>query len=109
MTSRRQMEDSEQWHAVGRIEAEQSITDVALFFSIHHFVISCLWKQFQTTQTVAQRPVASCPRVTTSVEDRYIAILAKRNHRVTFTRVTSMVTIPLVRRYLQLLYAEDYI
>ncbi|GIY41354.1 hypothetical protein CDAR_232901 [Caerostris darwini] len=26
----------ERWHAVGRIEAGQSITDVALFFDIHH-------------------------------------------------------------------------
>ena len=92
MTSRRQMEDSEQWHAVGRIEAEQSTTDVALFFSIHHFVISCLWKQFQTTQTVVRRHIASRPRVTTPTEDWYIAILAKGNRRTTSTYMASMIT-----------------
>ncbi|GFU71591.1 HTH_Tnp_Tc3_2 domain-containing protein [Trichonephila clavipes] len=75
------------------IEAGQSITDVALFFGVHHSVISRLWKQFQTTQTVVQRPVGGPPRVTTPTEDRYIAIVAKRNRRATSTRVTSMVTV----------------
>ncbi|GFT89347.1 transposable element Tcb2 transposase [Trichonephila clavipes] len=76
MTSRKRMEHSEHWRAVGRIEAGQSITDVALFFGVHHSVISRLWKQFQTTQTVVRRPVGGRPRVTTPVEDRYIAIVA---------------------------------
>ncbi|GFW50697.1 HTH_Tnp_Tc3_2 domain-containing protein [Trichonephila clavipes] len=92
MTSRKRMEDSERWRAVGRIEAGQLITDVALFFGVHHSVISCLSKEFQTTQTVVRRPVGGHPEVTTPEEDRYIAIVAKRNHRATSTRVTSMVT-----------------
>ncbi|GFX44155.1 transposable element Tcb1 transposase [Trichonephila clavipes] len=92
MTSRKRMEDSEHWRAVGRIEAGQSITDVAIFFGVHHSVISRLWKQFQTTHTVVQRPVGGRPRVTIPVENRYIAIVAKRNRRVTYRRVTSMVT-----------------
>ncbi|GFX91626.1 transposable element Tcb2 transposase [Trichonephila clavipes] len=86
------MEDSERWRAVERIEAGQSITDVALFFGVHHSVISRLWKQFQTTQTVVRRPVGDRPRVTTTAENRCIAIVAKRNRRATSTRVTSMVT-----------------
>ncbi|GFV72856.1 uncharacterized protein TNCV_1325671 [Trichonephila clavipes] len=44
-----------QKRAVGRIEAGQSITDVALFFGVHHSVISRLWKQFQTPQTGPRR------------------------------------------------------
>ncbi|GFY06196.1 HTH_Tnp_Tc3_2 domain-containing protein [Trichonephila clavipes] len=86
------MEDSESWRAVGRFGAGQSITNVALFFGVHHSVISRLWKQFQTKQRVVRRPVGGHPRVTIRVEDRYIAIVAKRNRRVTSTRVTSMVT-----------------
>ncbi|GFW46842.1 HTH_Tnp_Tc3_2 domain-containing protein [Trichonephila clavipes] len=86
------MEDSERWRAVGHIEAGQSITDVALLFDVHHSVISRLWKQFQTTQTVVRRPVGGCPRVTTPAEDQYIAVVAKRNRRATSTRVTFMVT-----------------
>ncbi|GFS52823.1 transposable element Tcb2 transposase [Trichonephila clavipes] len=92
MTSRKGMEDSERWHAVGRIEAGQSITDVALFFGVHHSVISRLWKQFQTPQSVVRRPVGGRLRVTTPAEDRYIAIIAKWRRRGTSTRVTSMVT-----------------
>ncbi|KFM62446.1 hypothetical protein X975_04880, partial [Stegodyphus mimosarum] len=92
MTSRRRMEDSERWRAVGSIEAGQSITDVALFFGVHHSAVSGLWKQFQTTQTVVRRSVAGRPRVTIPAEDRYIAIVAKRNLRATSTRVTSMDT-----------------
>ena len=57
------------WRAVGRIKAGQSITDVALFFGIHHSVISHLWKLFQTTQAVVRKPVAGHPRVTTPAED----------------------------------------
>ncbi|KFM71642.1 hypothetical protein X975_07595, partial [Stegodyphus mimosarum] len=91
MTSRRRMEDSERWRAVGCIEKGQSITDVALFFGVHHSATSRLWKQFQTTQTVVRRLVAGRPRVTTPAEDRYIATADKRNRRATFTRVTSMV------------------
>ncbi|GFT65097.1 transposable element Tcb1 transposase [Trichonephila clavipes] len=78
--------------AVGHIEAGQSITDVALFFSVHHSVISRLWKQLQITQTVVRKPVSGPPRVTDPSEDRYIAIVAKRNRRGTSTHVTSMVT-----------------
>ncbi|GFS52613.1 transposable element Tcb1 transposase [Trichonephila clavipes] len=70
MTSRKRMEDSERWRAVGRIEAGQLITDVALFFGVHYSVISRLWKQFQTTQTVVRRPVGGRPRATTPAEDR---------------------------------------
>ncbi|GFX72384.1 transposable element Tcb2 transposase [Trichonephila clavipes] len=86
------MEDSERWRALERIEAGQSITDVALFFGVHHSVISNLWKQFQITQTVVRKPVGDHPRVTTSTEYRYISIVAKRNRRATSTRVTSTVT-----------------
>ncbi|GFU88183.1 HTH_Tnp_Tc3_2 domain-containing protein [Trichonephila clavipes] len=71
----------------------QSITDVALLFDVHHSVISRLWKQFQTTQTVVRRPVGCIGQgLQPPVEDRCIAIAAKRNRRPTSTRVTSMVT-----------------
>ncbi|GFU89872.1 HTH_Tnp_Tc3_2 domain-containing protein [Trichonephila clavipes] len=92
MTSRKQMEDRERCRAVGRIEAGQSITNIALFFGVHHSVISRLRKKFQTTQTVVWRPVGGRSMVTSPAEDRYIAIVAKRNRRATSTRVTPMVT-----------------
>ncbi|GFY03741.1 transposable element Tcb1 transposase [Trichonephila clavipes] len=86
------MEYFERWRAVGRIKAGLSITNVALFFCIHHSVLSRLRKQFQTTQTAVRRLVGGRSRLTTPVEGRYIAIVAKRKRRATSTRVTSMVT-----------------
>ncbi|GFW73566.1 HTH_Tnp_Tc3_2 domain-containing protein [Trichonephila clavipes] len=56
VTSRKRMEDSERWRALGRIEAGQSVTDVAFFFGVLDSVTSRLWKQFQTTQTVVRCP-----------------------------------------------------
>ncbi|PRD35842.1 UNVERIFIED_CONTAM: hypothetical protein NCL1_10353 [Trichonephila clavipes] len=69
MTSRKRVEDSERWPAVGCIEAGQSITD-GLYFGVHHSVISRLWKQFQTTQSIVRRSLGGHPRVTTPAEDR---------------------------------------
>ncbi|GFX89301.1 HTH_Tnp_Tc3_2 domain-containing protein [Trichonephila clavipes] len=89
---KKRMEDSERWRTVGCFEAGQSIKDVALFFGVHHSIISRLWKQFQITQTVVRRPIGGRPRVTTPAENQYIATVAKRNYRATSTRVTSMVT-----------------
>ncbi|GFX29522.1 transposable element Tcb2 transposase [Trichonephila clavipes] len=63
MTSRKRVEDSERWRAEGRIEAGQSITDVALYFGVLHSVIPRLWKQLQTTQAVVRRPVGGRPRL----------------------------------------------
>ncbi|GFX45775.1 transposable element Tcb1 transposase [Trichonephila clavipes] len=59
MTSRKRMEDSELWRAVGRIEAGQSITDVALFYGVHHSVISRLWKQLAISTHVKSMVTAS--------------------------------------------------
>ena len=75
IAARRQMEHAECYRAVGRIKAEQSITVFVLFFGYHHSVISQLCKQFQASQTVVRRLVASRQMVTIS-EDRYIAVRA---------------------------------
>lgn len=85
------MEDSEYWKAVKCTEVRQSFTNVACFFGIHHSIISWLWKQFQTSQTVVWRPVDNHPRVTTPAEDRYIAVVTKQNQRSTSTHMISMV------------------
>ena len=88
------MEDSVHWRAVGCIEAGQPITDVAVFFGVHHSGISHLWKQFQTTLNTDSCPKARSlsPKGYNPPEDRYIAILTKQNHRATSIRVTPMVT-----------------
>ncbi|GFU73431.1 transposable element Tcb2 transposase [Trichonephila clavipes] len=90
-SERRRMEDSKLWRAVGHIETSQSqVIEVAGFFVVHHFVISRLWKQFQTSHSVVLLLVSSLPRVRSSAENGYIAVVVKRNRRLTFTRVTFM-------------------
>ncbi|GFY23085.1 HTH_Tnp_Tc3_2 domain-containing protein [Trichonephila clavipes] len=42
-------------------------------------------------RTVVRKSVGGHPKLTTPAEDRYIAIVAKRNFRATSTRVASMV------------------
>ena len=84
------------WGGALKID-RQSITDIALFFGVHHSVISPSCKQFQTTQSVVQRPQAGCPRVKTPADDRYIAILAKWNRGATSTCVTPMVTASIIK------------
>ncbi|GFW71296.1 transposable element Tcb1 transposase [Trichonephila clavipes] len=111
------MEDSERWRAVGRIEAEQSITDVSLFFGVHHSKTSRLWKQFQTPQTVVRRPVGRHPRwywartrdkashdpIPTPLGYRGHTIVAKRNRRVTSTAsIGKAISAATVRRRLHM-------
>ena len=68
-----------------------------------------LWKQFQTTQTVVRRPVAGRPIFTTPAKINILLLspngIAEQTWHVWHVWLQS----PLVRRYLQLLYAEDYI
>lgn len=93
MRSRRWMEDSESWRAVERLKEGQSIPDVALFFGIHHSVISRLWRQSLTSH---------CPLICGLSSNSYdaadywnMAIVAKQNRRTTCTNVTSIVASPI--------------
>ena len=92
MAASTRMEDSEFSQPVGSIKAEQSITDVALFFGFRHTVILQLWKQFKTSQKVVWRFVAGRPSVTSPIKDQYIAIVIKWNRRSTSSRLTSKVS-----------------
>ncbi|GFV05569.1 transposable element Tcb1 transposase [Trichonephila clavipes] len=89
---KKRMEDSERWRAVGRIEAEvdhrccpflprSSFCNFTFMETIPNHTDSCL-KAHRWSLTQELQPPA---------EDRYIAIVGKRNRRAT-TRVTSMVT-----------------
>ncbi|GBO05453.1 hypothetical protein AVEN_17688-1 [Araneus ventricosus] len=64
MASRRRMEDSERWRAVGRIEAGQSITDVAIFFGVHHSTI------METIPNQSNRCPMTCSRSSKGYDPR---------------------------------------
>jgi transposase len=89
MSQRRRLEDSLRWRAIGRLEAGQSQTEVALWLGVSRNVVSYLWKQFQQNGSIERRPVNGRPRATTVREDRFITITAKRNREFTARRLSN--------------------
>ncbi|GFV57835.1 transposable element Tcb1 transposase [Trichonephila clavipes] len=74
---------------IGKIEEERKITDVAREFDIAHSVVSRLWKSFKTTGMCSRRYGGGRVRSTTTEEDRYIVLSAKRNRRTTAQQVAN--------------------
>ena len=67
--------------AIGRLEAEQSIGNVARHFNVHKTTISRLWNRYNATNSTNNRPKSRKPRVTTAQRDRYIRVLHLRDWR----------------------------
>ncbi|GFU49484.1 transposable element Tcb1 transposase [Trichonephila clavipes] len=86
------MENSERWRAVGRIEAGRVDHRCCSFLRRSSFCNFTFMEIIPNYTDSCPMSVGGHPRVTTPAEDRYIAIVAKRNCRATSTRVTSMVT-----------------
>ncbi|GFV92108.1 HTH_Tnp_Tc3_2 domain-containing protein [Trichonephila clavipes] len=92
MASRKRMEDSERWRAVGRIEAGQSIIDVAFRRS--------LFCNFTFTETIPNH-TGSCPKARRWSPKGYILhgrsiycyCSQEESQRATSTRVTCMVIV----------------
>ncbi|GFY29685.1 transposable element Tcb1 transposase [Trichonephila clavipes] len=68
---------------IGKLEEGRSVTSVAAEFGIAHSIVSRLWRQFQTTGTAIRGFSSGRPRGTTSADDRYIVLQARRNRRQT--------------------------
>ncbi|GFV13338.1 transposable element Tcb1 transposase [Trichonephila clavipes] len=83
MSSRHHIDDFIIGRIIGKIEERRKITDVAREFDIAHSVVSRLWKSFKTTGMCSRRHAGDRVRSTTSAEDRYIVLSAKRNRRTT--------------------------
>ncbi|GFV55790.1 transposable element Tc1 transposase [Trichonephila clavipes] len=69
-------------HVVG-LEEGRSVTRVAAEFGIAHSIVSRLWRQFQTTGKAIRGFSSGRPRGTTTADDRYIVLQARRNRRQT--------------------------
>jgi len=76
-------------HAVGMLEAGVNQAVVAREFGVHRSTISRLQSKFRETNTVADRPRAGRPRVTTLRQDRTIRLMHLRNRLKTATRTAS--------------------
>ncbi|GFX94211.1 transposable element Tcb2 transposase [Trichonephila clavipes] len=89
MSSRHHIDDFMHGRIIGKIEEGRKITDVAREFDIAHSVVSRLWKSFKTTGMCSRRHGGGRVRSTTSAEDRYIVLSAKRNRRTTAQQVAN--------------------
>ncbi|GFY19807.1 transposable element Tcb2 transposase [Trichonephila clavipes] len=63
---------------IGKLEERCTVTSVAAEFGITKSVVSSAWKAFQITGTSVRKVGGGRPRTTTSGDDRYIILQAKR-------------------------------
>jgi len=84
------------------LEAGVNQAVVAREFGVHMSTVSRLQSKFRETNTVADRPRAGRPRVTTLRQDRTIRLMHLQNHLKTATRTASEIpgrNRPVVSRY----------
>ncbi|GFW62400.1 transposable element Tc1 transposase [Trichonephila clavipes] len=80
---RRHLDAFTRGRIIGKLEEGRSVTSVAAEFGIAHSIVSRLWRQFQTTRTTIRGFSSGRPRGTTTADDRYIVLQARRNRRQT--------------------------
>ncbi|XP_067682694.1 uncharacterized protein [Haliotis asinina] len=82
--------------AIGRVEAGETRSDVAMFFNVSPSTISRLWARYQQHGSTRDLPITGRPRVTTATLHRYIRLqhLCQR----TTTAASTASTIPGHRR-----------
>ncbi|GFV87710.1 acyl-CoA synthetase family member 2, mitochondrial [Trichonephila clavipes] len=68
---------------IGRLECGRTQLEVSEELGIAQSVISRLWQRFQVDSNVSRCYSTGRPRVTTTNEDQYLAVTAKRNRRST--------------------------
>src|SRR5713101_7901833 len=88
MTTHHRISDPLRWRAVGRNEAGQSQAEVAKWLSVLRKVVSELWRQFTETGTITRKRGQGRPKVTTTREDRYVVITARRHREMTARQLT---------------------
>ncbi|GFW44912.1 HTH_Tnp_Tc3_2 domain-containing protein [Trichonephila clavipes] len=87
MSQQRDLPESMAWRVTGRLESGHTQRSVADAFGVARSVVARLWNQFQETGNVRSRPMAGRPRATTSTNDRYIQLTARRNRTENATQL----------------------
>ncbi|GFT57622.1 transposable element Tcb2 transposase [Trichonephila clavipes] len=80
---RRHLDAFTRGRIIGTLEEGLSVTSVAAEFGIAHSIVSRHWGQFQTTGTAIRGFSSGRPRGTTTTDDQYIVLHARRNRRQT--------------------------
>ncbi|GFU66853.1 transposable element Tcb1 transposase [Trichonephila clavipes] len=87
MSQQRDLPESMAWRVIGRLESGQTHRSVADAVGVARSVVARLWNRLQETGNVRRRPGAGRPRVTTSTDDRYIQLTARRNRTENATQL----------------------
>ncbi|GFW71038.1 transposable element Tcb2 transposase [Trichonephila clavipes] len=116
MSQRRRLPNSLRWRAVGWMEMGLSQADAARRLNVSRSVVQRLWDQYQSEDSVSRRPVPCRPRATTSEEDRFLALSARRekNHYCAAARLYArrpVVCVPLNgrQRRSRLCWAREHV
>ncbi|GFW14776.1 transposable element Tcb2 transposase [Trichonephila clavipes] len=81
MARRNHQDDFTRGRLIGKMKEGRTVTSVAAEFGINKSVVSHAWKAFQTTGTAVRKFDGSGPRTTSTGDDRYIILQAKRGRR----------------------------
>ncbi|GFT03618.1 HTH_Tnp_Tc3_2 domain-containing protein [Trichonephila clavipes] len=87
MSQQRDLPESMAWRVIGRLESGQTQRSVADAVGVARSVVARLWNRFQETGNVRRRPGAGRLRDTTSTDDRYIQLTARRNRSENATQL----------------------
>ncbi|GBO15980.1 hypothetical protein AVEN_255781-1 [Araneus ventricosus] len=89
MSRRSRVPDSLRWRAVVWMEMGLSQADAARRLNVSRSVVQRLWDQYQSEDSVSRRHVSGQPRVTTPVEDRFLALSARRRGSTTVLQLVA--------------------
>ncbi|GFU72607.1 uncharacterized protein TNCV_4838351 [Trichonephila clavipes] len=78
MARRNHLDDFTRGRMIGKLEEGHTVTSVDPEFGINKSVVSCAWKAFQTLGTAVRKVGGGRLRTTTTEDDRYIILQAKR-------------------------------
>ncbi|GFX86341.1 HTH_Tnp_Tc3_2 domain-containing protein [Trichonephila clavipes] len=98
MSQQRDLPESMAWRVIGRLESGQTQRSVADAVGVARSVAARLWNRFQETGNVRRRPGAGRPRATTSTDDRYIQLTARRNRTENTTQLQRQLLLATERR-----------
>ncbi|GFV86573.1 transposable element Tc1 transposase [Trichonephila clavipes] len=98
MSQQHDLPESMAWHVIGRLESGQTQRSVADAVGVARSVVARLWNRFQETGNVRCRPGAGRPCATTSTDDRYIQLTARRNRTENATQLQSKLLLATGRR-----------
>ncbi|GFX12570.1 transposable element Tcb2 transposase [Trichonephila clavipes] len=98
MSQQRDLPESMAWRIVGRLQSGKTQRSIADAVGVARSVVARLWNRFQETGNVRRRPGAGRSRATTSTDDRYIQLTARRNRTENATQLQRQLRLATGRR-----------